>query len=80
MIAQNSSRYALALLVSAWCFDLGLSAAQATEYLPGIKWPEPTVVTPGKQNSLPPSDAVVLFDGPIFPNGKTATHGRSSMA
>ncbi|MEM8947616.1 MAG: DUF1080 domain-containing protein [Planctomycetota bacterium] len=33
------------------------------EYLPGIKWPEPQIVTPGEQNSQPPSDAVVLFDG-----------------
>jgi hypothetical protein len=32
------------------------------EYLPGIKWPEPTVVTPG-ENGGPPSDAIVLFDG-----------------
>jgi hypothetical protein len=29
----------------------------------GIEWPEPPVVTPGKTNSEPPSDAVVLFDG-----------------
>ena len=39
------------------------SQVQATEYLPGIEWPEPTVVTPGDDNSQPPSDAVVLFDG-----------------
>lgn len=37
--------------------------AQADEYLTGIKWPEPKVVTPGDENRLPPSDAVVLFDG-----------------
>ena len=32
------------------------------EYIPGIEWPEPTVVTPG-ENGSPPSDAIVLFDG-----------------
>ncbi|NOZ40577.1 MAG: DUF1080 domain-containing protein [Planctomycetes bacterium] len=54
-----------ALLVAASSFLLvaGSSRALANEYLPGIKWPEPPVVTPGEQNSLPPSDAVVLFDG-----------------
>jgi 3-keto-disaccharide hydrolase len=33
------------------------------EYKSGIVWPEPAVVTPGKTDSEPPSDAVVLFDG-----------------
>ena len=32
------------------------------EYLTGIEWPEPPVVTPG-ENGGPPSDAIVLFDG-----------------
>src|SRR5437588_4558990 len=32
------------------------------EYKSGIEWPEPAVVTPGKDTG-PPSDAVVLFDG-----------------
>src|SRR3954447_1813507 len=32
------------------------------EYKSGIVWPEPVVVTPGKDNG-PPSDAIVLFDG-----------------
>lgn len=35
----------------------------AAEYLNGIKWEKPPVVTPGKTNNLPPSDATVLFDG-----------------
>lgn len=35
----------------------------AQEYLPGLKWPEPKVVTPGEQVGDAPSDAVVLFDG-----------------
>jgi len=33
------------------------------EYLSGIEWSEPPVVTPGKTNADPPSDAIVLFDG-----------------
>lgn len=33
------------------------------EYLNGIKWEEPAVITPGTQNSDPPSDATILFDG-----------------
>ncbi len=33
------------------------------EYLSGIKWPEPPIVTPGKTDADPPSDAIVLFDG-----------------
>jgi hypothetical protein len=33
------------------------------EYLNGIKWTAPAIVTPGAQNAEPPSDAVVLFDG-----------------
>ena len=39
--------------------------SQSIEYLPGIKWPEPSIVTPGEQGG-PPSDATVLFDGTDF--------------
>ena len=43
---------------------LALSAsAQRIEYLPGIDWPEPPVVTPGATAADPPSDAIVLFEG-----------------
>ncbi len=42
---------------------LAASSGMAEEYLNGIKWKEPPVVTPGKTNADPPSDAVVLFDG-----------------
>lgn len=37
--------------------------AQDAEYLTGIEWPEPPIVTPAKDCGDPPSDAVVLFDG-----------------
>jgi len=39
------------------------SLATSEEYLNGIKWTEPAVVTPGLTNSEPPAGAVVLFDG-----------------
>ena len=39
--------------------------ALGQRYLSGIIWPEPPVVTPGEGN-VPPSDAVVLFDGKNF--------------
>lgn len=40
-----------------------LASASAQEYMTGIEWPEPPIVTPGKTDAAPPSDAVVLFDG-----------------
>jgi Domain of Unknown Function (DUF1080) len=39
-----------------------VAVAMNREYLTGIEWSEPPVVTPGT-NGSPPSDAVVLFDG-----------------
>ncbi|VAX40025.1 putative multi-domain protein [hydrothermal vent metagenome] len=38
-------------------------ASKITEYKSGYVWNKPKVVTPGKENSAPPSDAIVLFDG-----------------
>ncbi len=46
------------MLITPYCGE-----AQDGEYLSGIKWPEPPIVTPGKTNADPPSDAVILFDG-----------------
>ncbi len=39
------------------------SCGMGQEYISGIKWAEPPIVTPGKTAADPPSDAVVLFDG-----------------
>ncbi|HVL13826.1 MAG TPA: DUF1080 domain-containing protein [Gemmata sp.] len=48
--------------VVAWTVNACAGGGQK-EYKSGIVWPEPKVVTPGKADSDPPSDAVVLFDG-----------------
>jgi hypothetical protein len=39
------------------------ATAENIEYLPGVEWSEPVVVTPAEAPGDPPSDAVVLFDG-----------------
>jgi hypothetical protein len=45
-------------------FAVGIASCSiGQEYMTGTKWPEPPVVTPGKSNADPPSDAIVLFDG-----------------
>lgn len=41
----------------------GTCLAFVQEYESGIIWPESPVVTPGENNTAPPSDAIVLFDG-----------------
>ncbi len=46
-----------------WALAVNHCLAQEVEYLPGIEWPEPAVVSPGVGNSAAPSDAIVLFDG-----------------
>lgn len=46
---------ALLTLASAW------GTASAQDYRTGIQWKEPEVVTPGKTDRDPPSDATVLF-------------------
>ena len=37
--------------------------ASAEEYLNGIEWVAPPIVTPGKTDADPPADAIMLFDG-----------------
>ncbi len=55
-------RTAFAILI-ATAGVLTANGSSAEEYLNGIKWPEPPVITPGATNAEPPSDAIVLFDG-----------------
>jgi hypothetical protein len=59
-------------LGSCSCVIAMVASAPAEEYLNGIKWDEPPIVTPGKSNSDPPSDAVVLFDGHDLSGWKNA--------
>ena len=62
-----NSRRRVACLLLTLVVTAGIPASNtsvdAGEYLNGIKWKEPAVVTPGKTDAAPPSDAVVLFDG-----------------
>ena len=44
------------------CLLMFAEVVVSQEYLPGIEWPEPAVITPGTGGG-PPADAVVLFDG-----------------
>jgi hypothetical protein len=51
---------------------LAPQSADAQEYLNGIEWKPPALVTPGKTNDAPPSDAVILF------NGKDLSHWKGA--
>ena len=46
----------------------------AQEYLSGIEWPEPKIVTPGQTDAQPPSDAIVLFDGKDLSQWENGEH------
>lgn len=43
--------------------SLSALSLSAQEYLSGIRWEQPPIVTPGKTDADPPSDATILFDG-----------------
>jgi hypothetical protein len=52
------------ILTAATAMSLtALNSVHAQEYLNGIEWPEPPIITPGKTDGEPPSDAIVLFNG-----------------
>ena len=57
-------------LLPALCATL---SARGDEYLNGIQWKEPRIITPG-ENGGPPSDAVVLFDGKDLSAWDNAAH------
>lgn len=42
---------------------LSVPSSYAAEYLNGIRWTPPAIVTPGETNAQAPSDATILFDG-----------------
>jgi Domain of Unknown Function (DUF1080) len=41
----------------------GAAYSGAQEYLPGVEWPKPPIITPGEAAGEPPSDATILFNG-----------------
>ncbi len=65
---QSQHRVTIALTFSIALY--ALNASQAQEYLTGIEWSEPPVVTPGAVDAAAPSDAVVLFNGKDLNNWK----------
>jgi len=61
---QNHDRsFSTVSLVTAMVLTSLQLPGNAGEYLSGIEWPEPPIVTPGVADRDPPSDAVVLFGG-----------------
>ena len=62
---QFLSSTAMCLVISAFS-----SFANADEYLTGIKWEQPPIITPGATDSDAPSDAVSLFNGKDLENWK----------
>lgn len=67
---RNLLRCTLGCAVALASFSSPMASAQ--EYLNGIEWKQPPLVTPGKSNDAPPSDAVVLF------NGKDLSHWKGA--
>jgi hypothetical protein len=63
---MGAKRVLLGIVVGAGVVAASIATCrgfQPREYKSGVVWPEPKVVTPGKTDSEPPSDAIVLFDG-----------------
>src|SRR4051794_2595307 len=60
MMFKKSFVIALAVLAATLAVS---SACFAEEYESGMKWAEPPIITPGKTDADPPSDAIVLFGG-----------------
>ena len=56
--SRSLSAAVAATVLAVYCLP-----SHAGEYLSGIEWPEPPVVTPGATDREPPSDAIVLFSG-----------------
>jgi hypothetical protein len=54
------------------CSCLATSLTRGDEYLNGITWIAPPIITPGETNTQPPSDATVLFGGKDLASWKNA--------
>ncbi len=63
----------VAFLFTAFATPFAIDAV-GQEYLNGIEWKEPQIITPGATDDLPPSDAVILFDGKDLTHWKNATN------
>jgi hypothetical protein len=73
LICKQRFTVRLASIASAFAATLTSGASvDAQEYLNGIEWKQPAVVTPGKTDDGPPSDAVILF------NGKDLSHWKGA--
>jgi len=70
-IHQRLGLGALALLAGACNNEI-----QGEEYLNGITWTRPEIITPGEGNTAPPSDAIVLFGGTDLSKWKNADNWR----
>ena len=57
------TKFTFMTLAVSTCLLAPGKTAWAEEYLNGIEWQAPPIVTPGRTDSDPPSDAIVLFDG-----------------
>jgi hypothetical protein len=63
MLSQGYTMKKLATTALGLMMALSTSTTHAAEYLNGIKWTPPAIVTPGQTDAQPPSDAIILFDG-----------------
>lgn len=69
---QRRARRVLSPVLACGLLWLFAAEVHAQEYLNGIKWEKPPIVTPGATNADPPSDAIVLFDGTDFSSWRGA--------
>ncbi|MFY7877656.1 MAG: family 16 glycoside hydrolase, partial [Pirellula sp.] len=72
LLANTSTPKLLAMAGGLLGTALATVPTNAQEYLNGIEWKAPAVVTPGKTNDAAPSDAIVLFDGKDLSHWKGA--------
>lgn len=63
IIRNFGSKNCRALLAALTVVGFTSTSSVAQDYQNGIEWNETKVVTPGSNNTAPPSDAIVLFDG-----------------